>query len=150
MRAQMLAMDFPSSSLHLPPEHGPWDDEPDFAHWTDAHSGYRCMCKRTQTGAWCGYVNVPRNHPWHGLDYDEVDDKISVHGGITFANPWLAEGDWWFGFDCGHAWDIQPALHAFLEDPETVYRDLAYVQDQIELLALQLWAIAKGLPVDDE
>jgi hypothetical protein len=55
---------------------------------------------------------------------------------------------WWFGFDCGHAGDVSPAMNALLrkmdradlasELGEEVYRDLAYVEGQCAELACQL------------
>lgn len=66
----------------------------------------------------CGYVRVPKGHPWHGKDYDSIE--AHVHGGLTFAKPdepcdkgGLDDG-WWIGFDCAHAGDAQ--------DPELVER----------------------------
>lgn len=69
-----------------------------------------------------GYVAVPRDHPFFGKDYDDVD--VEVHGGLTFAAPGsniskdlpeteVLEGclydldeDWWvFGFDTCHYMD---------------------------------------------
>lgn len=66
---------------------------------------------------------------------------------------------WWFGFDCGHAWDLMPGTEAALAGiyaregkprptrlrDDDVYRDWAYVTSQIEWLAAQL--DAAGSPV---
>lgn len=57
-------------------------------------------CKAPMYGAVNGYVQVPQGHPWHGLDYDEID--VEAHGGLTFAR------DGWIGFDTLHAWDYWP------------------------------------------
>lgn len=35
------------------------------------------------TGAWCGYVGVPKEHPLYGILDGDMD--FSVHGGITWA-----------------------------------------------------------------
>ena len=32
-----------------------------------------------------GYVAVPPEHPFHGKHYDEVNETVNVHGGLTFA-----------------------------------------------------------------
>lgn len=45
-----------------------------------------------------GYVQVPDNHPFYGLDYEDID--VNIHGGLTYAE----EG--WIGFDTAHAFDI--------------------------------------------
>ena len=70
-----------------------------------------------------GYVAVPKDHPFFGKGYDDVN--IDVHGGLTFACPGneitaaslpeteVLEGclydlneDWWvFGFDTCHYMD---------------------------------------------
>lgn len=70
-----------------------------------------------------GYVAVPPEHPWYGKSYDEVEDKIDIHGGLTFSAKtdeccgWndietidddsnLIPLGWWvFGFDTLHAYD---------------------------------------------
>jgi|SRR5579884_668190 len=80
--------------------------------WVVTHNdlGYRC-----------GYVRVPRGHPWHGKDFDQID--ADVHGGLTFAEA-DAECDkgsddgWWIGFDCAHAGDARdPALVELISNP---------------------------------
>lgn len=63
--------------------------------------------KALQFGWGNGYVAVPPSHCLHGVDYgDEVDQKLYVHGGITysqFGDGVNAPKDWWiFGFDCMH------------------------------------------------
>lgn len=69
-----------------------------------------------------GYVAVPKDHPFFGMGYDDVD--VDIHGGLTFAAPGnniikdlpeteVLEGclydlneDWWvFGFDTCHYMD---------------------------------------------
>lgn len=34
-----------------------------------------------------GYVAVPTGHPLHGKHYDEADEVIDIHGGLTFSEP---------------------------------------------------------------
>src|SRR5258707_18375 len=46
---------------------GPWDAEPfNKVVWVDPATGLDCMLIRGGMGAWCGYVGVPKEHPWHG------------------------------------------------------------------------------------
>lgn len=33
--------------------------------------GYRCAMRRGPVGAWCGYVGIPKSHPWYGKSYTE-------------------------------------------------------------------------------
>ena len=132
---------------------GAWDEEPDKLQWQDEVSGLPCLIVRSHTGALCGYAGVPPSHPWHGKDYDAVCVEIEVHGGLTFASecqrghdesrgvchvPGPGEPDhiWWFGFDCGHCFDIVPAYPAAFGEAE--YRDLAYVRGEVTQLAAQL------------
>ena len=57
-------------------------------------------CEAPLYGAVNGYVRIPESHPWHGLDYDDID--VNVHGGLTYGH-----GDW-VGFDCMHLGDYWP------------------------------------------
>lgn len=108
---------------------GIWDDEPDLAEWRDVETGYPCLALRTiHSGHWCGYVAIPKDHPWINREmpgeYLERLD-VGVHGGITFGpamcQPKNIEEDWhrichtpldgedenilWIGFDCAHSGD---------------------------------------------
>jgi hypothetical protein len=159
---------------------GPWQDEPDKIVWVDILTGLDCMIHRNRLGALCGYVGVGPSHPDHGRAYYELDD-IDVHGGLTYSDRCdpdatpehgichvPAEGRpadvWWFGFDCGHAFDIAPGMEADLREmrdrareltssipdrvidqafstddlPRSVYRTVDYVRVEVESLAEQL------------
>lgn len=74
-----------------------------------------------------GYVLLPRNHPFYGKDYDDID--VDVHGGLTFGCKfesknflkWIKnqeiggdvtrenfenfDGFWIIGFDTNHLGD---------------------------------------------
>lgn len=63
-----------------------------------------------QGGLYNGYVAIPEGHPYHGVGYDELNEKINIHGGLTYAEM---EGDYWvIGFDTMHfgdtakRWDV--------------------------------------------
>jgi hypothetical protein len=142
---------------------GPWDGEPDKAHWKDAATGMDCLAVRNgHSGHWCGYVAVQESHPAFGKDYDDVDAE--AHGGLTFADfchetkdpgagichvPYPGDPDrvWWLGFDCAHAWDYSPAdfmraqtrseSHWRVRD-DTTYKTLDFVKDNCRELAAQL------------
>lgn len=142
---------------------GPWQDEPDKMQWTDEATGLACLVKRNRFGALCGYVGIPQEHPWYRKDYSDIDLPYGVHGGITYTSH-CQEGDdeaetichipapgepdnvWWVGFDCAHAGDLSPGNEALLRkvgfyhpwEPQEVYRDLAYVQDECRSLAAQV------------
>jgi len=54
---------------------GPWDSEPE-SH-TFSHSGLQCDMQRNFSGAWCGYVLIPKSHQLHGCGYsDPVPEKL--------------------------------------------------------------------------
>lgn len=63
----------------------PWEDEPDAYGWWGDDARYPCAVRRGPWGAWCGYVGVPADHPWHGKDYsasvpagDALERKITL------------------------------------------------------------------------
>lgn len=139
---------------------GPWQDEPDRLEWR--HAGLPCLIVRgpDHSGHLCGYAAVPPGHPLHGRSYDAVEGA-EVHCGVNYAAACAghichvpAAGEpaavWWFGFDCGHAWDFSPALHSVLERAavpvpfpigvEEHYRPIAYVQAEVNKLAEYLAA----------
>lgn len=111
--------------------------------------GFPCILRMVPMGTWCGYVGVPKGHPWFGQGYD-LD--VNVHGGVTYGaacNEELGvchpdDGDderWWIGFDCAHAGDIVPGM----EEPrwpeifgiEQTYKDIDYVRKETISLAQQ-------------
>lgn len=114
----------------------------------------------------CGYVRVPKGHPWHGKDYNDIE--VSVHGGLTFAEKDMpcgkggADDGYWVGFDCAHFRDAPDdklldrfgpdkaaglrEARAFMEshvgrNPGTV-RSQEYVQAQCLSLIEQAVAVA--------
>lgn len=115
---------------------GPWTSEPDAIYWTDDETEMPCLIWRGHLGQLNGYVGVDGDHPYFGLDYDQIDmiDCTGAHGGLTFAGSarrdlpfrvhpkhrvqkkwnkrWSvsALGLWWFGFDCAHGGDYTPGL----------------------------------------
>lgn len=60
-----------------------------------------CLIYKGPLRNYNGYVYLPDNHSWRGLDYDSEElDSVSIHGGLTFSQ------DNWIGFDTAHAYDI--------------------------------------------
>lgn len=58
----------------------------------------------------CGYVRIPKDHAYDGRHYDIINEDISVHGGLTYADKGLGDMDEWgdswvIGFDCNHYGD---------------------------------------------
>jgi hypothetical protein len=159
---------------------GPWNHEPDEVRWW--HLGLPCAVLRTDMGNFNGYVGVPPRHPWWERTYQNLEDSeavVDVHGGLTFSGRPFEEpipplggaesedalvdmslgrlvGWWWFGFDCAHAFDLQPGMVAMLRERyagrgddqadavayaygrDGVYRDVNYVRAECEKLAARL------------
>jgi hypothetical protein len=145
---------------------GPWTGEPDKVQWVDQATGLDCLIVRNRGGALCGYVGVPKGHPWFEVDYDNVRvarrededetfaDWPQVHGGLTFASkchtgagdegvchvpyPGRPDDVWWLGFDCAHSDDVSP-----LYDREygaiagSSYKTIGYVKAEVAQLANQ-------------
>jgi hypothetical protein len=64
---------------------GAWDDEPDKKQWQDTATGLPCLIVRNGVGALCGYVGVPRWHPWHGRQYGDCVQPDPC------GDPWSCE-----------------------------------------------------------
>lgn len=148
-----------SEPIYPLPE-GPWQQEPVKVVWVDEQTGLDCMIVRSSTwGALCGYVGIEREHPLFGLGYHEDAVDLRVHGGITFADMCMEEGPadavvchipqegrsdeiWWFGFDCGHAFDHSPIVEDTLPHlPDKTYRNINYVIDEVQDLAQQIYEV---------
>ena len=109
--------------------------------------------KHDSLGHLCGYVGVPKSHPWYGLGYDDIDAEI--HGGLTFSQhetdreePYphdTGQDIWWVGFDCAHAGDMIPRYVS--EFPGETCRDENYVRQEIESLVHQAAIVVNRNPV---
>ena len=120
---------------------------------------YTGLCVRNAVGAWCGYVLLEASHPT--VKWAESQEHLGfwVHGGVTFNG--LIDGVekpeastlkfmrqdycdqnqmYAIGFDCAHAGDAVPMLYdtAGICTPDSIYRDLDYVKEQIKELAIQI------------
>lgn len=122
------------------------------------HLGYEWMVVHNGMGHRCGYVRVPKTHPWYGKDYDDVGAE--VHGGLTFGRADVPcgkaeDGGYWFGFDCAHAQDAPdpdlatPTAFAYPLHGSVV-RTQEYVERECRNLCEQaeLAAVAMGLHQD--
>lgn len=75
------------------------------------YRGYDWYVSHNTIGFRCGYVKISRGHPWWMMPYNDLNEFINVHGGLTYAEkgppgkiPKFSYV-WWIGFDCGHAYD---------------------------------------------
>jgi hypothetical protein len=66
------------------------------------HCGLEWVVIHNTHGYRCGYVRVPRDHPWYG----DPEPPVKVHGDVTFAEHDVpcdkggADDGWWIGFAC--------------------------------------------------
>lgn len=74
--------------------------------------GFRCVIVGQRMGHRCGYVKIPADHKYYGVEDDDIN--VDVHGGWTYSgytyNNYPAEASgksWWIGFDCGHWGDAK-------------------------------------------
>jgi hypothetical protein len=132
---------------------GEWQREPDYQSWIDKETRYACVARRNVFGAWLGQVGVDTGHPLYMLSSASPEfEFIETHGKPADVLTCFNKDDamkfippqklWWIGFSCmGDGdfcpWIDQPRLKG-KKLPSKVYRNLAYVVEQIEFLASQL------------
>lgn len=60
----------------------------------------------TMQNRWfCGYVRLPEDHKFYGKDVNELENLLTVHGGVTFAGALGGMDGFYVGFDCAHLGD---------------------------------------------
>lgn len=102
-------------------------------------AGYRALVLYIDDSHNCGYVLIPKTHPYSDDDYEE-HYNMGVHGGLTFAGK-LAESNLWaFGFDAAHSGD---KTKYWLDG---TFRDTEYMAKECERLAKQLRNADPQLP----
>jgi hypothetical protein len=83
------------------------------------------------------------HHTW-GEGYAPVSLIFTVHGGLSFSGHFQDDLEhWYFGFDCGHAGDLQPGMLDAHIEPEwyhriSVYRTMEFVMGECVQLAEQV------------
>lgn len=75
---------------------------------------------------YCGYVVIPKTHPYYGVDYKDLVDLFDVHGGLTYSGELDEAGEWVLGFDCNHIDD-----NPFREDQYFTLEECLRLVDQI-------------------
>lgn len=116
--------------MSLRPEHL----EEEQVHSRGEHLGIPwVVAKAPMFGALNGYVRLPEGHPWHGLDYEEIE--VDVHGGVTYHSGG------WIGFDTLHFADIWPGSPEFMKEsssPSDIRWTAERVQNEVKNLARQV------------
>jgi hypothetical protein len=87
-----------------------------------------------------GYVIIPKDHPFYGKNYDEIDNlmpDLDVHGGLTLSHPtddldWPelpknSKGTWIVGFDTAHIYDTPEEW-----TKEAVIKETIKLKEQLE------------------
>ena len=86
------------------------------------------------------------------MSYQEVDDLVKVHGGLTYDKK--EDGLKWFGFDTGHLGDLTPGLLLTMLEVDSArdwtwkgdtYRSWEFVKAEVENLAVQLHKVSQEL-----
>jgi hypothetical protein len=81
----------------------------------------------------CGYVGLDKGSGFYELDYAKIENRIDVHGGVTFTGTFKDSALWWIGYDCAHSCDFSKY------NPSGVKRDLNFCVDECEYLAKQIF-----------
>ena len=121
-------------------------------------SNFEYAITHNSGGHRCGYIKMLPGHPWHGVEHDEIEHSVMVHGGLTFSESDVpcdkagADNGWWLGFDCAHGgdafdWDLASKEHrqisklailaGYTNYNKGIVRTTEYVRDQLEYLGLQ-------------
>lgn len=76
---------------------------------TFEYLGYECKIVFRDWGGRCGYIKIPKDHPFYYESYDFCNKFVDCHGGLTFAGIFLDDEESttgsWVGFDCCHCED---------------------------------------------
>ena len=121
-------------------------DGPGLSTLEAVYRGFPVSAKRVRESHWCGYLTVPKDHPWVEVGCRDRDGRwgepdenrlsLDVHGGCTFAA--LSEGGGLrVGFDCAHGGDGKPPWSQERSFLWGTYRDLAFVRRELLGLAEQ-------------
>ena len=68
-------------------QQGAFQEEPDKAQWTSRATGLDCLIVRNNSGALCGYVGIPSDHPYFELNHKHDWVKgLDVQRKMTFTD----------------------------------------------------------------
>ncbi len=97
------------------------------SRWTNDY-GFDCVITFNDGGYRCGYVGIPKNHPYFKKDYSKI--HIPVNGGLTysdFSNDFDSNNNlWYLGFDCNHGFEEHDpeSLKKYYPDIYVIYMNL--------------------------
>lgn len=75
---------------------------------------------------YCGYVIIPEDSPFYGMDYMDLEDDISVHGGLTFSGEIDDVEGYLLSFDCNHCYD-----NPYIQNEEYTLKECENLVDQL-------------------
>lgn len=106
----------------------------------------------------CGYVEIPKDHPYFCVDYDAMD--ICCHGGLTYGSTYLAIAQpdtdncdrYFIGWDYGHYGDYTGFDKYFLDDVPSYMKKhtTEEIVDECLNVISQLKAIVKASEVKSD
>lgn len=99
--------------------------------------GMRCALRHGAFGCPCGYVMLPDGHPWHGMKCGELDERVDVHGGVTFLGVLheLSDDSLWAGFDMAHACDFADGVP--IRTDEECIRETERLAEQVAAAGME-------------
>jgi hypothetical protein len=100
--------------------------------WT-TQNGLQARVIMAPMGHRCGYVGLDANSGLYEIQYDSIENRIEVHGGLTFSDTFVDSDLWWLGYDCAHSCD-QTRFN-----PKGMKRTLQFCIDECEFLAKQIY-----------
>jgi len=104
--------------------------------WVTNSSLEAIVVTHPSLGHRCGYVRVPEDNGLYQISYEDINDSISVHGGLTFSGQLPKDIDptlsYWLGYDCAHSCDRSRF------NPQGIERTLDYCIEECEHLASQI------------
>lgn len=101
----------------------------------EIYKNYRIIVRELQSGMnifsmpgywYCGYVVIPKDSRFYGIDYRDIENKFDVHGGLTFSGEIDGIDGYLLGFDCAHFED-----NPYEQDEEYTLAECKRLVDQI-------------------
>lgn len=97
----------------------------------------KCFGKRNFQSIWCGYIEIPKDHPCLKDDNFE-SESLNTHGGVNFYHK-DDDGGVVVGFDCSHSGDYIPNdRYGIFNRNNSIYRTKEYVIGQCENMVDQI------------
>lgn len=131
----------------VPPDHPlfGWEPEATIGLGMRVHGGvmsYAASCERTAPEE----VSI-----CHVLTHPIPEERLYTNDAARRLEPARQDDAWWFGFECGQEFDVQPGVGRNYAHPGPLdgvnrreYRDMGYVYRECVGLAAQMKAIGEG------